>query len=246
MSFTIPDRAGDMTGDQFAGSVLTNTGAVREKAVLQQAALGNVPPFMREAVDVTIEEGGHSLTVSVLPDYFCIGNDENFLRMPMFPGTAQKIATLFNATLPTRKLVNEIWKAASLHLSPWPLSPSSHMISTEAFSTHNRIIEKQRGGHRGLLAGHKKDIVLTPLLSKVPGHIAIYGWHYPTGIAVQGLNATSHSDTYVDYSHGVRLVCQDILLDGAPGKLQDLLQDKALCGLVSDEGISSFLMYPTG
>lgn len=246
MGFTIPERTGDMTGEQFAGSVLNNTGPVREKAILQQMALGNLPSFMRTPADVTITSGKHAVVLRVLPDYVCIGNDENFLRIPMFPGTAQKIAGMFNALLPTRKIVNEVWKAAAVHVTPWPLSPTAHMVSTEAFLTHDRIIEKQRAQRTGLIAGHKKDIVITPSLSHLPGHVAIYGWHYPNGTAIQGLNASSHSDTYVDYSHGVRLVCRDVLLDGEPAQLQDLLQDKGLCELVSDEGISSFLMYPTG
>lgn len=246
MGFTIPERTGDMNGDQFAGSILSNTGIVREKAILQQMALGNVPAFMREGVGVPISGGGHVVILNVLPDYVCIGHDENFMRIPMLPGTAQKIASMFNAMLPTRKIVNEIWKAAAIHLTPWPLAPSAHMVSTDAFMSHNQLIEKQRAGRRGLVAGHKKDIVITPALLHLPDRVAIYGWHSLTGIPIQGLNASSHSSTYVDYSHGVRLVCQDVLLDGEPAKLSDLLQDKGLCELVSDEGISSFLMYPTG
>lgn len=248
MGFSIPDRVGDMTGEQFGASVLNNVGTVREKAILQQVVLGNVPQFMREPVSVSITEGGHSVVLQVLPDYLCVGTDENFLRMPMYPSTAQQVADLFNAMLPSRKIVDAVWKAATIHVTPRTLPPTSHMVSTDAYVTHNTVIETQRAGRLGLMAGHKKDIVLTPQLARAngQGHVAIYGWHYPNGTVIQPLNSVSHSSSYVDYSHGVRLVGQDVLLDGQPAKLADLLQDKDLCGLVSDEGISAFLRYPTG
>ena len=244
--FKIPDRVNNsMTGSQFGASIINNVGESREAAVLQQLALSNVPNFMRTTVDISIVSGAHGVVISVLPDYFCIGTDDDFLRMPMFPATAQHVADAFDASLPTRKLVDTIWKMAAVRVSPHPLPPSAAMVSTNAFVEHNRIIELARAGRPGLLAGHKKDIVITPKLSGALHRVCIYGWHELNGTPIQGLNPVSHSDTYEDYSHGVRLVSRDVLLDGQPARLEDLLQDPILSSLVSDEGPSTFFGYPT-
>jgi hypothetical protein len=244
--FTIPDRVNNsMTGSQFGSSITNNVGESREAAILQQLELGNVPNFMRTAVDISLVSGAHGVVVSVLPDYYCIGTDDDFLRMPMFPATAQRIADAFDASLPTRKLVDAIWRAATIQVSPHPLPPNAAMASTGAFVDHNRIIELQRAGRGGLIAGHKKDIVITPKLTDALHRVCIYGWHELSGTPIQGLNPVSHSDTYEDYSHGVRLVSRDVLLDGKPARLEDLLRDPVLSSLVSDEGPSTFLGYPT-
>ena len=46
----------------------------------------------------------HSVKYQVMPDYLAIGSDEDFCRIPMGPITAQKLADLFGAVMPTRKL----------------------------------------------------------------------------------------------------------------------------------------------
>lgn len=43
-----------------------------------------------------------------MPDYPTIGMDNDFCRVAMAPITAQKLADLFGATLPTAKLVDDI------------------------------------------------------------------------------------------------------------------------------------------
>ncbi len=62
-------------------------------------------------------------------------------------------------------------------------------------------------------AGHKKDVVITNRLTREQGRIAIYGWHQPTGIPIQPLS-TVHGAGYADYSHGIRLVSDVVLIDG--------------------------------
>ncbi|HMP06409.1 MAG TPA: hypothetical protein PJ982_08685 [Lacipirellulaceae bacterium] len=45
-----------------------------------------------------------------------------------------------------------------------------------------------------------------------------------------------HWDRYVDYSHGVRLVRDAMVVDGARVPIAELLVDPERCALVSDEG----------
>ena len=45
-----------------------------------------------------------------------------------------------------------------------------------------------------------------------------------------------HEITYMDYSHGLRLVRQAMIVDGQPRTVQEVLADPVLCVLLSDEG----------
>jgi hypothetical protein len=92
------------------------------------------------------------------------------------------------------------------------------------------------------VAGIKKDVVITKELSERPGHVAIYGWHKLDGKPIQPLT-TVHVDWYVDYSHGIRLVDQWAEVDGEPMLVCDVLRDKNLCGLLSDEGPFDAVSY---
>ena len=180
----------------------------------------------------------------MLPDYLAIGSDDDFVRMPMTPQTAQKIADLFGCVLPTRKLVDAIDAAAVVKLAPHPMTEAREAVAT--FVEHNQIIEEQRGEQKlgRLITGIKKDIVLTPRIFEKPQRLAIYGWRQLNGQPIQPLTIV-HWNQYVDYSHGVRLIRDTIEVDGKPLKIADLLSDPERCGLVSDEGPMQPPRYPT-
>jgi hypothetical protein len=96
------------------------------------------------------------------------------------------------------------------------------------------------------MAGQKKDVVLTNRLLAKPGRVAIYGWHEGAGRPIQPLS-TVHGARYADYSHGVRLVSAVAYVDGYARALSDLLEDRRLARLVSDEGpISRAVFRATG
>jgi hypothetical protein len=100
------------------------------------------------------------------------------------------------------------------------------------------LIEEQLGSARrgGLVAGHKKDVVVSNRLGEREGRVAIYGWHYTSGQPIQPLSIV-HGENYLDYSHGVRLVRSTGLLDGTTTvTLTSILKDSALHVLLSDEG----------
>jgi hypothetical protein len=183
-------------------------------------------------------------TMDVMPDYLAIGSDDDFIRMPMTPQTAQKIADAFGCILPTRKMVDAIDAAAEIRLAPHPMTEAREAVAT--FLEHQQIIEKQRGAKRlgSLITGIKKDIVLSPRIFEKPKRLAIYGWRQLNGQPIQPLT-TVHWNGYVDYSHGARLVRNSIDVDGKPWKIDELLSDPTRCGLVSDEGPMQPPRYPT-
>lgn len=236
-----PARPADApTGSRFQRQVADLPREQRETAMLREITSGNVPEFLRRLkpirVEATDEAGAkHVATYFVMPDYLAIGTDEDFFRVPITPATAATIADQFDASLITAKVSDDVFAAAQIKLDPKPLTKDRDAVA--AFWQHHQIIEEQlRGQPRGqLVAGIKKDVVLTNRLKEKPHKVAIYGWHYPDGRPIQSLYV-GHVDWYVDYSHGVRLMSQQILVDGLTLKMADVLKDPRLCSLLSTEG----------
>lgn len=238
-----------MTATNFVRSIAGASSHEREAAALAALLAGNVPCYMRDFVDVTIAFAGHKLVMRVLPDHLTIGTDDDRLRMPLWPLTAQKVADVWNCVLPTTKMVNLIWHAAPSKLAPQPWGPpyDASMVSTDRFVAHNARIEatiKKLGVDATLLmSGHKKDVVLSKALAGRPTQVAIFGWIQPNGRPIQPLTLV-HENTYGDYSHGIRMVSRECLLDDKPDDLGRILMDPHLCVGVSDEGPLPFIRQP--
>jgi hypothetical protein len=227
----------------------------REDNIYNQAALGNIPQFYRNLKPVTITEnmGGqdHTATYYVIPDYLALGSDADSFLTPMTPILAQQIANLAGCSLPTRKMVNAIWSQADMKLAPAPIAPSAEMITVPVFDQHNTMVWNQREPNLtlyplgSLVGGDKKDVVITPLIHSCPAppRVAIYGWHQLNGSPIQPLSLV-HEETYADYSHGIRLVSNAMVVDGLSKTVQEVLNDANLAGLLSDEGVVSNPKYP--
>jgi len=232
-------RATDAPGGHaFMGTLLSASVPAREVAMLAEILRGNIPPSLTRLVAVPLSAGVHTGTVFVAPDYLGIGTDVDFVRTPLNAISAQAIADHLGCVLPTTKLVDAIWRAAPRKLPPLPWGPpfDATMLSTARFIAHSDRITAQRAGTPldELVAGDKKDVVLTRAIAAHPGHVAIYGWQLPNGQPIQPLT-TIHAITYADYSHGVRLVLGRMLVDGEEMTLADVLADPTRCALISDE-----------
>ena len=239
LTASIPPRPpDDLTGSQFAESVLYLDRQQREGVILGQLLEGNLPHFLRRLVPIELR-AELSATIFAMPEYLAIGSDNDFLRIPMNLHTAMAVADRFGFLLPTRKIVDAIYDRSTCRFLPQPLPPGPQMTSTEYYRTHNAMIDAQsktRGFPAGaLVAGHKKDVVLTNRLIQNPGRIAIYGWHRAPGMPIQPLS-TVHGAAYADYSHGIRLVAGIALINGRFRSVQDILQHPALAMALSDEG----------
>jgi len=246
----IPERSDDaLSGSAFANSILNlPLGQQREDKILEQYASGNVPAFMRSLCEVTVKVGNDSLTFFCLPDYICVGTDDDYFRTPVNPVTAQKVADLFNCMIPTRKMVDNIWKS-SRKIAPAPLPPGAKMTTVEYFIQHDKVVAKQLAALSGfelgnLLDGHLKNVVISKALGSYPHNVIIYGWHQLNGVAIQGQNPKSHDSHYADYSHGIRLICKTGLLNGVSVDIAEVIKTDKL-GLLSDEGPHQFVRYPT-
>ncbi|MBU0638791.1 MAG: hypothetical protein KKB50_08000 [Planctomycetes bacterium] len=240
----IPPRvAGAPTGSQLLAEVAGLSRTDREARLLAEVTGGNIPGFMRTFVPITvtatINGGPVEATYWVTPDYLCVGRDADFVRMPITPEIAQPIADAFACLLPTRKMVDDIYAHATVKLAPMPISPTTTDITrATTYYRHHQIIEGQRVGQPlgALIGGIKKDVVITPQLVSNPTKVAIYGWHRLDGTPIQPLYL-GHVIWYVDYSHGIRLVRQQMIVDGTEMSVADVLADPDLHVLLSDEGV---------
>ena len=239
--------AGAVGGSAFYKQIGAMKWNEREPLISQEIISGNIPAFLRNmvAVHVSIRESSGKLvhaTYFVMPDYLSIGSNDDFARVPMTPMTAQRIADSLHCFLPTRKIVNDIYKAAKVKPEPVPMF--AFRDSPVTFYQHHLMIEGQRRGRKGLIAGIKKDVVLSSNINSdpKPNRVAIYGWHKKDGDPIQPLY-TGHVNWYVDYSHGIRLIYHTILVNGKKYEYTAVLKDPLLRSLLCDEADCSFYRY---
>lgn len=254
-TLNIPPRDADYPlGSQIIDSISDLPLQDREAFIFNEVLKGNIPGFLRIMVPVKdsiiIEGNNFHITYFALPDYLAIGGDNDYFLCPMTPILAQTIACSLNCTLPTRKMVTQIWKAAQVKMKPQPILPGLEMTTIPVFAQHNYMVWDQRQSFfpqyplGRLVGGHKKDVVISNSInSSTQGKVVIYGWHYPSGEPIQPLYS-GHSEIYADYSHGIRLVHEDILVNGISMKVAEVLKSATLHSLLSDEGAISVPNYP--
>ena len=132
-----------------------------------------------------------------------------------------------------------------MKMTPTPIPATAKMITVPVFETHNDVVRTQRlmqiPAHPlgELIAGDKKDIVISPLIytnlhTRASTPVVIYGWHKANSKPIQPIY-NGHANTWADYSHGIRLVQQAAMLDGKPTTISAILTNANLATLVSDE-----------
>lgn len=239
----IPAAApGAVGGREFAMRVAELEGAARDGEVRAELFAGDLPEHLRHLAPVRFEgrvSGGRTVevTLCVMPDYLAIGSDQDALLVPMGLPTALAVAARYGFVLPTPRMVDAIYDAATVKLEPEPMPAGNAMRSTAYVVRHDQLIAAQRAAMHAspdaLTAGHKKDLVATSRLARAPGRVAIYGWHRGPNQPIQPLS-TVHGAGYADYSHGVRLVSRTVYVDGAPRQIDAVLADPEIGALFAD------------
>jgi len=242
------ERTSSTTGNEFYHKAFAMKWAARDSFAVKEILAGNVPGFLRKflPVEVVVVDSATGKTIHatyyVSPDYLSIGTDNDWARINITPQAAQRIADSFHCFLPTRKMVDDIYKAATVKLEPVPMY--AFRDSTPTMWHHHLIVEGQRKGRKGLIAGIQKDVVLSGKISRdaKPDRVAIYGWHKLDGKPIQPLY-TGHINWWVDYSQGIRLVYRKIKVEGKWMDYIDVLKDARLQKLLSDEEFCDFYRY---
>ena len=241
-----------LAGSDFMRRADTTAFWTLEDIIVETVTAGQVPDALRHFRKITfttpvvdsveILRKKHKVEMWVLPDYVAIGTNDDFVRMPMGPLAAQRIADALDCTLPTTFLVDRIAEASEGHVDIFPFRPLGNRNSQPiVFQDSNNAINAQfkaYGYEFGqFISGLKKDIVLTykiMTLTEYERNVAIYGWHHPDGRAQQPL-FVRHGNFYVDYSHGVRLIYNKVKIDGVEYNIREILQSPELYRLLSDE-----------
>lgn len=244
-----PGNQSGLTGSAFYEQAAAMQWAARDSLVIKEALSGNIPPFLRQFVPVRVSLPDSSTGKEikaifyVAPDYLSIGTREDWARVCITPYAAQRIADSLDCFLPTRKMVDDIYRAAVLKLAPVPLF--AYRDSTPTMWQHHLIIEGQRRQRKGLIAGIKKDVVISGKISrdKKTDRVAIYGWHKPGGVPIQPLY-TGHIYWWVDYSQGIRLVSRQVKVDGVWMDYSRVMENPRLRRLLCDEQDCDYLRYP--
>ena len=257
-TLNVPARSPSaMSGAQFVNYITSMSLTNRENAIFTEVMNGNVPAFMRIMIPVnssaTMSGTTYTATYYVIPDYLAIGCDSDYFLCPMTPLLAQQIADQIGCTLPTRKMVNDIWTTATVHLSPSPIAPSPQMTTVPVFATHDSTVWVQRSAVLTthplgeLVGGDKKDVIISNHIygNPSPGRVVIYGWHYTSGSPIQPLYY-GHEETYADYSHGIRMVQLACTMNGAATTVNSILTSSTYNSVLSDEGLIATPRYPVG
>lgn len=206
------------TGESFFKQAVSYNWRERDSLALAYANTGQVPDFYFGFIPVSTTFRGTDgkqtkATFYVAPDYFMVGSNNNWARVPITPMAAQQIADAYGCFLPTPLMVDAIYKASTVKLAPLPIY--AFRDSTITMWQHHLMIEGQRNNKIGLISGIKKDVVLSNkvLEHQRPNRVAIYGWHTLDDTPIQPVYA-GHVNWYVDYSHGIRLIAKKIKMDG--------------------------------
>jgi hypothetical protein len=244
----IPPRKPDAeNGSTFMKRIASLPLANREEEIFQAISTGNIPDFLRNTITLKGEFADsagtvHQVVYEAMPDYLAVGSNKDFCRIPMNPFTAQNLAFQFGASLITAKVSDHIYSLAEIKLAPFnyiPAGNANELVSK--FEVHNAEIERQfreSGGKPGqLVAGIKKDVILTSRNATQPDKVVIYGWHKPDGKPIQPVYS-GHVYWYVDYSHGIRLINNQVLIDGKRYLFTDILKDPLLYKIFSNESKS--------
>jgi hypothetical protein len=224
------------------------TQAKREQEIGRFLEIGTLPNFIFEPTVITVTDKINILEYKVCSEYLCLGTEQEYMHIPMSPLTCKEFMLQRDFVLPTPTMSKQIYSASKI--KPGVISWSDlyknktkkyNRDSTMCYVDHsNRLQEiiKVKGSKSGeLIGGHKKDVVLTNMLTnqKYKNNVAIYGWFNTDGSMIQNLNAVDHVVTYVDYSHGLRMVYNKCKLNGQDATIKQIWNDTNLCKLLHDD-----------
>lgn len=193
-------------------------------------------------------DAGDGVEFLAAMDYFAIGTPEDFVYVPLDPPTAEKICRKKGWTFPTKRQVELIFEQADCKVfaiggkaGPWGPPYDHNMMTVDRFAEHSERIQDQISESdqalAGLLAGHKKDLVLSNALEGNAGRLAYFGWFRQDGSTIQGpyVGVTQHGATYFDYSHGFRAISNVAKRNGIETPIDEIRQHathyKTLCGV---------------
>lgn len=134
-----------------------------------------------------------------------------------------------------------------MRLTPRSIQPHDGIGRNDLrmIADYDAMISAAVAGRGGLIVNGKKDIVVG---RSIPGSNAVwlYGWIQSNGTPVQPVYG-GHAATYVDASHGIRLVSRTAYVNGVPTPIETLFASPQTAALLNETGTltPAMLRYPT-
>lgn len=185
-------------------------GPARNAVISEAIADGRIDPVTWVRVPM-----GH-VEIEVSADYLTIRGE----RVPMAAPVAQAAVDALDAILPTPAIVDAIEAAATIVPMPTRAPNGKAQLSAEWFAWCEGETRKRMVDIAGLVAGHRKDVVLAKAMPA--GRVVIYGARWPDGRRIQPVFA-GHEAAFADYSHGVRAIRRRCWIDGAETTVDAIL-----------------------
>jgi len=237
-----------LTGTEIFRELVNTLGAVREEQVYKLALEGQMPLFLRQWVEVPVAHGALSGTVYVLPDFFCLGTNEDYLYAPMGALNAERVGDLLGARLPTVSLVRQVYTSSKKQVAqPWGPPYDGSMSHTSRWPVQTAKVRaalfasKTKPGD--LVEGHYKNVIVSKKTMTSHGvMLGFWGWFDRDGRPIQG-DSQAHGAGYCDYSHGVRYVLNEMVVEGQLMAVDDVLRHEEYYHLISDERFGEHTTY---
>lgn len=237
-------------GSQFLETLRGMTEEQRDDAIFREVSRGNIPDFLRPenfyelAVYGTVNGQDVEIRVQVAIDYLAVGTNDDYVRVPVSPLLAQRIADQFGYILPSEKVVRELdsESRATRQDIAFLAAPDAAQLVIDP-ETHRQVFEKwnhkKYGAYEGRWMRSIEFIQQIDMLADeqiLQRHLRggiragqskdmIYHPEAQRGSTVcifhpraQGVNYVSHPDTYWDYSHGARYLLNVEQDPNSPGR----------------------------
>lgn len=165
--------ATSLKGPQIAASLPKKPGPAREDAILQLIKDGQAIARWRP---ISVDYGPYRATFYVTAEPLMLGaNWEDGFYPGVTPVTMQKVADYYNATLLTPKLVDEIWKQATIRVDPFIGMTGTQadilkMADTDTFVRHSDKAKKSVEYFRNVLK------FSTPLIANIGKYWTVSAW----------------------------------------------------------------------
>jgi len=237
------------TGSEFINELkqigdLDHSPKAREEMsqkILEAIDAGHIPSFCHQNnfQTVTMENAeGIKVQFKTSADYLSIGTDNDYVRIPITPMLALKLRQKYGWSMPTAKMTDAIYNQAGEKLTGIGLVKSQkdteHMQSAAFINRHNQLYNQQLTPQEReqiakgnlLVAGHKKDIILSRYTINHPDVMDFRGLYLQPGKPIQ--TNPAHTPAYSDYAQGFRLIAPKITIINPDGSSQTMNYYQAL------------------
>lgn len=150
---------------------------LRDYAILAQLKAGNMPDFCRpdlaeawHAVPLDHPNKQISGIVYVLSDVLAVGNNEDYVRVPISGYASQLIADHWGCCLPTSRVVRQAYHAAAHRMVAHNFGPGMLTMSNDALLWHDAIVQ---GRVRSLVGDPPDDGTLERAINQASRRLSL-------------------------------------------------------------------------